>query len=135
MSELRQDRLEARLGRIEETVARIDERLAASLPHLATKAELADLLGENSRLRSDLLGDSGRLRSDMTGEIGKLRAEIADKPSRGLPVGRHGGDGRRSGGSARRRRADFCLCRRPRAERSAAGPAALGLAAAMTDLA
>ncbi len=65
MSELRQDRLEARLGRIEETVARIDERLAATLPHLATKAEQADL------------------RTELTSEIGKLRAEIADKPSRG----------------------------------------------------
>jgi hypothetical protein len=41
------------LTRIEETVIRIDERLAAILPHLATKAELAD-----------------------------LRAQLADKPNR-----------------------------------------------------
>lgn len=49
MSEARIDRLEKRLDgfedrlrRIEEIVIRIDERLAATLPTLATKAELAD---------------------------------------------------------------------------------------------
>lgn len=49
MSEARIDRLETRLDgfedrlrHIEEIVIRIDERLAATLPTLATKAELAD---------------------------------------------------------------------------------------------
>lgn len=53
MSEARSDRLEARLGHIEETVARIDERLAATLPHLATKAKLADL-------RTELIKEIGK---------------------------------------------------------------------------
>jgi hypothetical protein len=75
MSEARTDRLEARLGHIEETAVRIEATLAATLPHLATKAELANLRGE-------LAGGTNRLRSDVTSEIGKLRAELADKPSR-----------------------------------------------------
>jgi hypothetical protein len=57
MSEARTDRLEARIERIEEAVIRIDQRLAATLPHLATKAELATGLAE-------------------------LRVMLADKPSR-----------------------------------------------------
>jgi hypothetical protein len=42
MSEACIDRLEARLARIEQAVIRIEERLAATQPHLAIKAELAD---------------------------------------------------------------------------------------------
>jgi hypothetical protein len=42
MGEARIDRLEARLARIEHAIVRIEERLAATLPHLTTKAELAD---------------------------------------------------------------------------------------------
>jgi hypothetical protein len=47
MSEARVDRLEAEIGerlrRVEEAVIRIEATLTASQPHLATKAELADL--------------------------------------------------------------------------------------------
>jgi hypothetical protein len=42
MNDARIDRLEARLARIEQAIIRIEERLAVTLPHLATKAELAD---------------------------------------------------------------------------------------------
>jgi hypothetical protein len=42
MSEARIDRLEARLAPIEATIIRIEERLATTLPHLATRAEIAD---------------------------------------------------------------------------------------------
>ena len=38
--------MKATLARIDLTVARIDERLNATLPHLATKAELADKPGK-----------------------------------------------------------------------------------------
>jgi hypothetical protein len=47
------DRLEERLGRIEETIIRMDATLTATLPHLATKAELADL-------RTDVLTQLGQ---------------------------------------------------------------------------
>ena len=71
MSEARIDRLETRLDgfedrlrHIEEIVIRIDERLAATLPTLATKAELAEFKADASYRFA---------------EIGK---QIADKPSR-----------------------------------------------------
>ncbi|HEX4237780.1 MAG TPA: hypothetical protein VHZ64_07575 [Xanthobacteraceae bacterium] len=41
MSEARIDRLEARLARVEQAIIRIEARLAATLPYLATKADLA----------------------------------------------------------------------------------------------
>jgi hypothetical protein len=41
LSDVRIDRLEARLARIEQAIIRIEERLAVTLPHPATKAELA----------------------------------------------------------------------------------------------
>jgi hypothetical protein len=40
--ETRLDNFEDRLRHIEEIVIRIDERLAANLPHLATKEELSE---------------------------------------------------------------------------------------------
>jgi hypothetical protein len=53
MSELRVERVEedirdikAALTRLEPLITRIDERLNTELPHLATKAELADLRAE-----------------------------------------------------------------------------------------
>ena len=39
----RMGRLEERIGRVELAVVRIEALLAATLPHLATKAEVADL--------------------------------------------------------------------------------------------
>ena len=39
----RMGRLEERIGRVELAVVRIESMLAATLPHLATKAEVADL--------------------------------------------------------------------------------------------
>jgi len=78
MSEARIDRLEVRfdslddrLRRVEEIVIRIDERLAATLPTLATKAELAEFK----------VDDRDRF-SDVGNQIGALRTELADKPSR-----------------------------------------------------
>jgi hypothetical protein len=42
MSEARIDRLEAGLARVEQAIIRSETRLAATLPRLATNAELAD---------------------------------------------------------------------------------------------
>jgi hypothetical protein len=64
----RVDALDDRLRRIEETVIRTDERLAAVLPHLATKAELADL-------KADMVGDLADLKAE-------LLVQLADKPGR-----------------------------------------------------
>jgi hypothetical protein len=45
-TEIRLDHLEERLRHIEETVVRIEATLNTTLPHLATKAELADKPGK-----------------------------------------------------------------------------------------
>lgn len=71
MSEARIDRLEVRLDafddrlrHVEEIVIRIDERLAAILPTLATKAELAEF------------------KADVSDRFGEIGAQLADKPGR-----------------------------------------------------
>jgi chromosome segregation ATPase len=66
--ELRFDGLDDRLRRIEDAVIRIEATLAATLPHLATKAELATGLAD--------------VRSELGSQISSLRTELADKPSR-----------------------------------------------------
>ena len=52
------------LGQLVPLVTRIDAILTSTLPHLATKAELAEL------------------RADMEARFGSLRAELAEKPSK-----------------------------------------------------
>jgi hypothetical protein len=70
-ADFRLDRLEADmrdvravLGQLVPMITRIDATLAATLPHLATKAEVADL------------------RTDLSADIGTLRADLADKPGK-----------------------------------------------------
>jgi len=99
------------LGQMVPVLTRIDATLTSTLPHLATKAELADLRSEltsalaatrpetasaisEMRLeaansRSELLGMIGELRSDaantrseLVGMIAELRAMVAEKPSK-----------------------------------------------------
>jgi hypothetical protein len=64
ISDHRLDRLEADVGGIKEMLARIDERLNATLPHLATKAELANGLTE------------------LANGLTSVRVELADKPGK-----------------------------------------------------
>jgi hypothetical protein len=68
--------VKAVLTRIEPMIVRID----ATMPHLATKAELADLgsslRGEFGDLRSELRGEVVELRSELHGEVTDLRSEL-----------------------------------------------------------
>jgi hypothetical protein len=64
MSETRVDRLETELHEIKEAVVRIEATLNATLPHLATKAELTTGL------------------SDLRAEIADLRTALVDKPGK-----------------------------------------------------
>jgi hypothetical protein len=61
------------------TLARIDSMLTATLPHLATKAELADLRTEmkadNASLRAELKAEIADLRMEMKADYANLRAE------------------------------------------------------------
>ena len=66
------DDLTARVGRLEVIAADTRADVAfikATLPHLATKAELADL-------RTELKGEIGALRAELKGEMGSLKAEL-----------------------------------------------------------
>ena len=67
--EVRLDAFEGRMRRVEETVIRIDERLPATLPQLATKAEVADLRTE---VLTQLADKPGRLY--MWGVMGAMTA-------------------------------------------------------------
>lgn len=78
--------VKATLGRLEPLMIRIDAQLQATLPHLATKADLAEVRTE---LKSDIAGVRTELKSDIAGvrtelksDIGGLQTAIADKPSR-----------------------------------------------------
>jgi chromosome segregation ATPase len=75
------------LSRLEPMIVRIDATLTATLPNLATKAEVADLRTDLTReisgLRAEVAADVSGLRSDatalraeMTTEIGSLRSEM-----------------------------------------------------------
>lgn len=78
MSEARTDRLEAELRETKEAVIRIEAMLSASLPHLATKAELAS---ETGTLRAELASETGKMRAELASDIGTLRAELASEIS------------------------------------------------------
>jgi hypothetical protein len=59
------------LPRMEASIIRIETMLAATLPHLATKADLAEL-------RTEMKADYASLRTEMKAENAGLRGEMAD---------------------------------------------------------
>ena len=71
--------VKATMGRLELLVTEIKATLDATLPHLATRAELADL-------RTEMKVEMAGLRTELKGEMAQLRSEIsiglADKPSK-----------------------------------------------------
>ena len=58
------DSMDARLTRMEEALAEIKTLFTATLPHLATKADLADV------------------RTELKADIAELKVGLAEKPSR-----------------------------------------------------
>jgi hypothetical protein len=63
--------VKATMGRLEMMLTEIKATLDATLPHLATKAELADL-------RTELKGDAAGLRIELKGEMAQMRGEMGD---------------------------------------------------------
>jgi erythromycin esterase-like protein len=76
-----------------EIIIRMDAKLDATLPHLATKAEIADLRTEmatgfsslraeivsgDTALRHELMAESTALRTEIAANSAALRAEMAD---------------------------------------------------------
>jgi phage host-nuclease inhibitor protein Gam len=68
------------LGQMMPMLIRVESMLTATLPHLATKAEVSDLRAEMHRemgmLRTDVHDEIGALRSEVHDEIGTLRTEL-----------------------------------------------------------
>jgi hypothetical protein len=76
--ELRAGRLEHEMGDVKAILGQmlpLIVRIDATMPHLATKAELHAAFGT-------LDGKISDLRSEMHSELGTLRAELAEKPSK-----------------------------------------------------
>jgi ribosomal protein L29 len=63
--------VKATLPRMEASIIRIETMLAATLPHLATKADLAEL-------RTEMKADYAGLRTEMKADNAGLRSEMAD---------------------------------------------------------
>jgi hypothetical protein len=70
------------LGQMLPMIVRIDATLTATLPHLATKAELQSAFGILDGKIGTLDGKITDLRSEMHSELGQLRVELAEKPSK-----------------------------------------------------
>ena len=71
--------VKATLGRLEPMLIRIDAQLQATLPHLATKAELADIKVELADFRSEVRVSLAGLPSKtyLWGILGVLRTAYA----------------------------------------------------------
>ena len=96
----RVSRLEDDMGEIKATLRRLEPmivRLDATVPHLATKADLAgvrtelkeeisslrtELKGEIAGIRTELKGEITSVRMDLTRDIADVKVALADKPSR-----------------------------------------------------
>ena len=74
--------MRATMGRLELLVTEIKATLDATLPHLATKAEVADLRVETADLRAEWKQDIGQLRTDMADMRTELKTDLAEKPSK-----------------------------------------------------
>ncbi|HEX3576708.1 MAG TPA: hypothetical protein VHU42_19080 [Rhodopila sp.] len=78
------------LSRLEPMIVRIEATLTTTLPHLATKADLADLRSEVTREisdpRTEVTQDNSGLRPELTQDASSLRSEmtlkLADLPTR-----------------------------------------------------
>jgi hypothetical protein len=74
--------VKTRLPRMEEAIIRIEAMLVATLPHLATKADLAELRTEMKAdyagLRTETKADHASLRTEMKADYTDLKADYAD---------------------------------------------------------
>jgi septal ring factor EnvC (AmiA/AmiB activator) len=95
VSRLEEDMREvkATLPRMEASIIRIETMLAATLPHLATKADLAELRTEMkadyASLRTEtkegdasLKAEMADLKTELKSDIARLEVALADKPGR-----------------------------------------------------
>jgi hypothetical protein len=74
------------LSRLEPVIMRMDTFIAATLPHLATKADLAELRAElkqdQAAMRLEFKEDQAAMRLEFQREHTSLRVELAEKPGK-----------------------------------------------------
>jgi hypothetical protein len=69
-----------RLGNVETGVSESRSEVSAILaviPHLATKADVADVRAAVAEARADVLEQVGQVRADLSAQIGELRADLS----------------------------------------------------------
>jgi phage host-nuclease inhibitor protein Gam len=69
-----------RLGNVETDVSELKSKVSAILatvPHLATKADVLDVRSAVAELRTEMVAGLGSLKAEMTAESGAVRAEMA----------------------------------------------------------
>jgi len=69
-----------RLGNVETHVSELRSQvsaISAIIPHLATKADVADLRTEVGQVKADLATGIGQVRSDLATEIGQVKSDLA----------------------------------------------------------
>ena len=78
--------VKARLPRMEEAIIRIESMLGATLPHLATKADLAELRTEMkadyASLRAQTKADYADLKTELKSDVARLDVTLAEKPGK-----------------------------------------------------
>lgn len=73
LEQVSQARVVEQVGSLSERVAGMEQTYATAMPHLATKADLAEASG---MLRTDLKEAEGSLRTDLKETEGSLRADL-----------------------------------------------------------
>ena len=75
LEQVSQARVVEQVGDLSERVAGMEQTYATAIPHLATKADLAEASG---MLRTDLKEAEGSLRADLKEAEGSLRADLKE---------------------------------------------------------
>jgi hypothetical protein len=70
------------MTRLELLVTEIKATLDATLPHLATKAELSEMRVEGANVRAEWKGELAQLRTEVADMRADLKTGLADKPSK-----------------------------------------------------
>ena len=73
------EEIQKRLGKVENDVSELKSQMSAiqaTIPHLATKADVMDVRTAVAELRGEMLEGFGTLRAEMLAGFGALRAEM-----------------------------------------------------------
>jgi hypothetical protein len=69
-----------RLGNVETHVSKLRSQVSAILaiiPHLATKADVADVRAGVGQVKADVAAGTGQVKADVAAMVGQIRADVA----------------------------------------------------------